>query len=338
MASIIQIGTRWRAQVRRRDHKPQTQTFETKALALKWSRALETSMDQGKFNDTAAAKKITFGALIARYKKERQRPIGRSHGYALDMIDRLIGDEPLAAISSDRLIRYARKRDCSASTWAAEISFIGQILRVARVVWKLPIDGDPAGDARVALSMLGYRMKPKERERRPTSDELHRLVTLFEARKRQVIPMHKIIPFAVATTMRSAEIARLRWADMNSMTRTITIRDRKDPRDKEGNDQEVPLLPDAWAIIESMPRDDERIFPFKHDSFSTIFPRACQELGIKDLHFHDLRHEGTSRLFEMGYAIQEVAVFTGHKDWKQLKRYTQIKASSLHRPQSLTTV
>ena len=53
-------------------------------------------------------------------------------------------------------------------------------------------------------------------------------------------------------------------------------------------------------------------------------------LAIPDLHFHDLRHEGVSRMFEAGYAIQQVAVVSGHKSWNQLKRYTQIKPESLH--------
>ena len=60
------------------------------------------------------------------------------------------------------------------------------------------------------------------------------------------------------------------------------------------------------------------------------FTRACQDLAIKDLHFHDLRHEGTSRLFEAGFAIEQVALVTGHKDWKMLRRYTHLKPESLH--------
>lgn len=42
--------------------------------------------------------------------------------------------------------------------------------------------------------------------------------------------------------------------------------------------------------------------------------RACRDLGIKDPHFHDLRHQGTSRLFEAGFAIQQVSLVTDHKD------------------------
>ena len=35
-------------------------------------------------------------------------------------------------------------------------------------------------------------------------------------------------------------------------------------------------------------------------------------LGIEDLRLNDLRHEATSRLFERGYQIHEVAQFTLH--------------------------
>ena len=52
--------------------------------------------------------------------------------------------------------------------------------------------------------------------------------------------------------------------------------------------------------------------------------------GMSDLHFHDLRHEGTSRLFEAGFSIEQVALVTGHKDWKMLRRYTHLKPETLH--------
>ncbi len=43
--------------------------------------------------------------------------------------------------------------------------------------------------------------------------------------------------------------------------------------------------------------------------------------GIEDLHFHDLRHEAISRFFEMGLAIPEVALLSGHRDVRMLLRY-----------------
>jgi integrase len=72
-------------------------------------------------------------------------------------------------------------------------------------------------------------------------------------------------------------------------------------------------------------------FPYNSISVGTAFRRACADADVKDLHFHDLRHEGTSRLFEVGLSIEQVALVTGHKDWKMLRRYTHIRLEELHR-------
>jgi len=47
------------------------------------------------------------------------------------------------------------------------------------------------------------------------------------------------------------------------------------------------------------------------------------------LRFNDMRHEGISRLFEKGFQIPEVALVSGHKDWKMLKRYTNLRPENL---------
>jgi integrase len=74
-----------------------------------------------------------------------------------------------------------------------------------------------------------------------------------------------------------------------------------------------------------------RIFPYNGRSVGTAFRRQCRELKIEDLHFHDLRHEGTSRLFEAGFSIEQVALVTGHKDWKMLRRSIDVAASHCER-------
>ena len=101
-----------------------------------------------------------------------------------------------------------------------------------------------------------------------------------------------------------------------SRTKMLTIRDRKDPREKKGNDQRIPLLAVsgyALALIEEQrairSNEDGRIFPYNHKSVT----RACRMLRIEDPHFHDLRHEGTSRLFEAGFRIEQVSLVTGQR-------------------------
>jgi integrase len=145
--------------------------------------------------------------------------------------------------------------------------------------------------------------------------------------------MHDIVAFAAVTAMRLGEITRIRWSDLNRQDKTVIIRDRKHPREKIGNDVTIPLLGESYDIASRQPQsdDDDRIFPFNGESVSTAFTRACKKLAILDLTFHDLRHEGVSRLFEQGYGIEQVALVSGHRDWKMLARYTQIKAKDLHK-------
>lgn len=134
--------------------------------------------------------------------------------------------------------------------------------------------------------------------------------------------------------MRQAEICRVEIDDIDRAAKTIIIRDRKDPKNKQGNHQTVPLLPDAWAIVEPLiqDRDAGYLFPYNSESVSTAFTRGCKavEPPIEDLHFHDLRHRATASFFRMGLDIPRVALLTGHKTWAMLRRYTDIKASDVH--------
>lgn len=57
------------------------------------------------------------------------------------------------------------------------------------------------------------------------------------------------------------------------------------------------------------------------DSITQAFERACKRAAIPDLHFYDLRHEVTSRLFERGLNPMQVSAITGHRTLKMLKRY-----------------
>jgi hypothetical protein len=101
------------------------------------------------------------------------------------------------------------------------------------------------------------------------------------------------------------------------------------PTGKEGNHRRFKYTPEAWALVTAQPKTSEYIFPYDPKSVGAAFTRACRLLGIQDLRFHDLRHEATSRLFERGYQIHEVAQFTLHESWNELKRYTNLKPENL---------
>ncbi len=139
-------------------------------------------------------------------------------------------------------------------TLGIDIGMIKLVLSHAAAVHGLPVRVEPVDLARIALKRLGLVGKGNERDRRPTDEELEELITHFDSNERQLAPMGRIIKFAVATAMRQEEIFRVTWSDLNPRTKMLTIRDRKDPRQKKGNDQRIPLLAvsgyDAFGLIE----------------------------------------------------------------------------------------
>jgi integrase len=122
---------------------------------------------------------------------------------------------------------------------------------------------------------------------------------------------------------------RLEWTDNDHQTLTGLVRDAKHPREKIGNHLKFKYTPEGWAIVQAQLKRSSYVFPYKPSTVSDAFTSASHILGIKDLRFHDLRHEAISRLFELGYDIHEVAQFSLHSSWEDLKRYTHLKPENM---------
>jgi len=137
--------------------------------------------------------------------------------------------------------------------------------------------------------------------------------------------IQKVIGFAIFSTRRLEEITRILWKDLDLEGSRVLVRDMKNPGEKIGNHVWCELPAEAMRIVLSMPKRRAEIFPYCGDTIGTNFTRACQLLEIIDLHFHDLRHDGVSRLFEIGRNIPQVAAVSGHRSWSSLKRYTHLR-------------
>ena len=80
-----------------------------------------------------------------------------------------------------------------------------------------------------------------------------------KARLPASVPMQQLIAFAIFSTRRQEEIVTIRWPDYEG--NRVLVRDMKHPGEKAGNNIWCELVPEASAIIESLQRRDERIFP-----------------------------------------------------------------------------
>ncbi len=126
--------------------------------------------------------------------------------------------------------------------------------------------------------------------------------------------------------MRQGEIVGLRWRHVNMARRTALL-----PDTKNGESRTVPLSSVAVDLLKALPRSiNGEVFPgVTTEAVKQAFIRATRRAKIEDFHFHDLRHEATTRLFERGLNIIEVSSITGHRDLQMLRRYTHLRAEDL---------
>lgn len=269
--------------------------------------------------------------VIDRYITESRRELGRTKTQVLRTIQKLpLAEKRCGQIGSADYLTLAQSLPGLPQTVQNYMSHLGAIVRVARPAWGYPLNQQAFNDAVVVARKLGVTSKSASRDRRPTLDELDKLMQHFgtiSERRPLSAPMQKIIGFALFSTRRQDEITRITYEDLDHAHSRIMVRDMKHPGDKAGNDTLCDLTPEAMAIIKAMPTKKGRIFPYSTDAISAAFTRACKVLGIEDLHFHDLRHEGVSRLFEMGWTIPQAANVSGHRSWSSLKRYSHIRTA-----------
>ncbi len=307
----------------------EAQTFDRRQAANAWMVRREAELSKPGAIERAkqAENDPRLADVIDRYIAESERAIGRTKAQVLRTIKTYdIADMRCSQITSADLVAFVQALPAGPATRQNYLSHLAAIFAIARPAWGYPLDQQAVKDAFAVAKRLGATAKGRSRERRPTLDELDRLMNHFgmvETRRPGSIPMQRIIPFAIFSTRRQEEIVTIRWSDYEG--NRVLVRSMKHPGDKIGNDVWCDLPPEASAVIESMPRTEARIFPFTTDAISAAFTRACHVLGIDDLHFHDLRHEGVSRLFELGRSIRQAASVSGHRSWSSLQRYAHLR-------------
>lgn len=287
----------------------------------------------------------TIAWLLGRILEERAqpgaRPIGTSQGYIMRALQRSpLGMIALAEIKPVDYLNHCRARIAAGAkpqTVNQDATYLGSSLKYAVEI--LEVDG-----AEVAYAAL-RKAKPQlvreqligksvPRNRRPTPEELDRLLALFgtppKHPRKGLIPMVPIVKFSYLTSRRISETCRITWSDLDHEKRTCLVRDLKNAKGKGFHDS-FPLLGEAWDLVMAQPRVGERIFPFNPKSCGAKYTRAKAKLGIVNLRLHDNRRDCLSRLFEEGYSVPEVQKVSLHRNAAILLRtYTALKPEDLH--------
>lgn len=314
----------------------ESQTFDRKPAAAAWMANREAALTEPGTIEALTAARHTLADAIDKYV-ETHTGMGRTKEQVLRSLrDMPIAAKDCAAITSTDLVALADElgQTRKPQTVGNYMSHLQAVFAIAEDAWGMKLDIAQMNKAMRSSRRLGTVTRSSKRDRRPTLAELDRILTHFEqieATGRGEIPMTKLVVFALFSARRQEEICSLLWADYEGDR--VLVRDMKHPGQKIGNNVWCDLPPEAARVIETMPRTEARIFPYNHKSVSAAFTRACGFLGISGanvpeaqrLHFHDLRHEGISRLSEMGWTIQQVTQVSGHRSLASLTRYTHMR-------------
>jgi integrase len=308
----------------------ESKTFSDRAMAKAWGERRERALAKPGGLEAAKAGKELLSDAIDKYLATSKKKIGRTKAQVLESIKGMdIANKRCSEITPTDIVSLAQELHDGGrqpSTVMNYISHLQAVFTVAKPAWGFELDPQAMVGAQAVCRRLGLTSKSRQRDRRPTLDELDKLMAHFgtvESRRTGNLPMQRIVAFAIFSTRRQDEITRIAWKDLEPGR--VLVRDMKHPGDKIGNDTWCDLVPEAERIIKVMKEVEKEIFPFATDTISASFTRACKFLEIDDLHFHDLRHDGISRLFEMGWNIPHVAAVSGHRSWQSLKRYTHLR-------------
>jgi hypothetical protein len=207
----------------------EAQTFDTHKEAVDWMRDRESELAKpgalDRLQQQAGGKGKTLSDAIDKYTAETNKVIGRTKAQVLNSIKAYdIADLDCAAVTSQQIVTFAKQLldgGRQPSTVGNYISHLSAIFQIARPAWGYALDEKQMADAQKVLTKMGIIGKSKSRDRRPTLDELDRLMEFFVERsikRPNALPMHRVIALAIFTTRRQDEIARQQMADVRSRT------------------------------------------------------------------------------------------------------------------------
>ncbi|QYD70161.1 site-specific integrase [Paraburkholderia edwinii] len=317
----------WQAKIRKVGFPAQSRTFPTKKEAEQWAHAVEEAMRKGNFRSTKLAAAVTMKELFETYR-DKVSPNKQGGDIESIRLNVLIESE-LAKYSPINLTksviahwRDQRLKEVSGSTVNRELNLIGHVIEKGRAEWGIELIENP-------VHAIERPKSAPHRERRLRPGEEERLMQ--SAKQTRGGYMRQIIILALETAMRQAELVNLKWEYVDIKRRRIQLVMSKDYHIKNGQNRVIPLSNVACQVLADLGAENHvkgRVFPeLTTEAVKRAFIRTTERAAIEDLHFHDLRHEATSRLFEKGLTIAEVKSITGHRTLSSLERYVHVSAA-----------
>jgi integrase len=315
-------GVHYRVLIRLQGHPQLCRTFPNKSEASAWATKQEDAIRKGIPPESTDS----FETLIAVFCKSQARAHLRTQYRVTTLLEEWADDfgaytigKITTAMVSKRLDAYLASGLSNATVnrrRAALSSFFKWCVKQGTV------DINP-------VTRTDRLTEPRGRVRYLSDGER---VALFKACKASGCAMlYPLVVVACYSGMRRGELLALDWADVDMATGQATIQ-----QSKNGERRSTMILGPALEALRQW-RDDSmggvpfigrrRVFPlwYPEDAWN----RARIAAGIKDFHFHDLRHTAASYLAMMGASNMELKSFLGHKSLAMVSRYAHLSPAHM---------
>ena len=326
MASIQKRNSSFRVRITRQGKSTLCATFYSRLEAVQWAKQTEAQLRLGLYEESVTPimtnHEVLFEVAANHYMKTHtiHKKIVRCETSRLQILIKRWGNLPVSKVDKSSVITLRDdllKMGRSGETINHYFNTISKLFQMLNDEWELEIPNPIKGIKRMPSS--------KGRSKR-VNLELESLL-LYGCNQLSLPLLCSIIQFALQTGMRRGELMGLTWADVDLANRKAYLH-----QTKNGEPRQVPLTRQAMAVLESLPKDCERVFPMGMSGLRFQFERlkrhlkqdwrGCGANPLNDLRFHDFRHEALSRLSDAGLNVIELSHISGHKTLAMLKRYT----------------
>ena len=322
MATIVKVGNRHKAVVRIKGHPTASKTTDTRLAAIRWAEEKEHELKTKVSGQILRGK--TLKDAFERYSKEiSPRRVGyRWEVVRLKKLERLpMASVMLTALTTEHLQAWIDASPLAPGSIRREFTQVRSVLNVCRKRWKW-MDHEPAKDVELPAA-------PPSRDRRILDDEVEAVLKALgytpDAKARGCAwELGQAFLLALETAMRRGEIWSMDWSSVSLERRVVTL-----PKTKNGDRRNVPLSLAAVEILKRMGEKEKGpVFQTKKDSAEVIWRLKLKKAGIKDLHFHDSRHEACTRLAKK-LSVLDLARMIGHRDLNSLMIYYNATAEEI---------
>lgn len=314
MAYIRKRGGSWVAEVER-DGVRRSRSFDTKAAAANWGAQEEAAIlaaQRGQFPAKTLRQaieryvaEVTPGKATKRTEELRFEALMRNFP---TLANRMLADLKPAHLAD---WRDDRLKKVTPGTVQREINSLSHLFTVAREEWRWmgesPLKGmrqpgdNPPRERRIA-PMEVFRICRRLGYRRGVPGSLSAQVGLM-------------FLIGLRTAMRAGEIHQLGDATVDLERRVARVKHKM--QRLTGKVREIPLTRAAVRLLRPLAGSGTQWFTVSQQSRDALFRKACTQLLIKDLHFHDSRAEALTRLSRK-VDVLVLARISGHSDLRIL--------------------